>query len=102
MNALRAMAIAVVQFAVTAGCIVGATVIAAHAVRAGLDTWPLFGQLLRGAALILAWPAQLVLKNLEPGSSWLWVLLGLNSVIWALVIELAWSTYRGRRDKSVA
>jgi hypothetical protein len=101
MDVLRLAVVALVQFALTAAAIVGGTIIAADATRAGLGTWPLSGQLLRDAALVLAWPTQLVVSHLEKGSPWFWVLIALNSVLWAVVIEVAWRAYRARRNSSV-
>jgi hypothetical protein len=101
MIVLRPAVIALMQFALTAGAIVGGMIIAANATRAGLDTWPISGELLRGAALVLAWPTRLLLRYLEQGSPWFWTLVALNSVLWAVVIEVGWRSYRARRNSSV-
>lgn len=98
---LRPAVVALVQFALSAATIIGGTLIAADATRAGLGTWSLSGQLVRHAALVLTWPTRLVVSYLEQGSSWFWVLIALNSVLWAVVIELGWRAYRARTSSAV-
>ena len=88
----RITLITVVHFLLTAICIIGATYMAAEAVRAGAENIGLFGSILRFLALVLAQPAAItVFDGMAKDSAMLWPILVLNSFLWSLVISFLWS-----------
>ncbi len=79
--------VAVCHFVLTTASVLGATLISANALRSGVEQLSLAGELITGVASILGQPvATAILTALPKDTAWLWPVVGLNSLAWAVVV----------------
>ena len=87
----RILIIWLAHFIVTAASVLGGTYEAAMVIREGATEISQLGSLLQISANLLAQPAASSVINIMPeGSSYLWLVLLVNSAIWAVIINFIW------------
>ncbi len=93
----RTVIIWLTHFIITVACMVGTTYEMVEAVREGAGQVGYMGTLLQHIALVVTQPAaSTVIQIIPKESSALWLILFLNSGLWAVIVNLVWSKTAGK------